>query len=203
MTWTKLSDDYSDDCWTLSDAAFRLHTEALLWSNRKLLDCVIPKADLVRFSQRPDAAEELVAVGWWTEDGKFYVIRHHASYQRSRADVVKLQERNAANGAKGGRPKRREAWNPDDPHNPDGFPSGNRDGNPKGQDRTGQAGLDEEVKGSAPTSHSSVASFDPDLPNDPYGPEPPEVDLAIGEIYDDGGSEHDDDIAEFLAASHR
>ncbi len=29
MTWTKLSDDFSDDCWTLSDQAFRLHTEGL------------------------------------------------------------------------------------------------------------------------------------------------------------------------------
>jgi hypothetical protein len=135
MTWTKLSDDFSDDCWTLSDAAFRLHTEALIWSNRKLLDCVIPKTDLVRFSPRADAAEELVAVGWWTENGQTYVIRHHASYQRSRADVVKLQQRNATNGAKGGRPKRRETWNPDDPRNPDGFP----DGNPKGQDWSGQA----------------------------------------------------------------
>lgn len=25
MTWTKLSDDFSDDCWRLSDAAWRLH----------------------------------------------------------------------------------------------------------------------------------------------------------------------------------
>ncbi|MGC7224587.1 hypothetical protein RBA13_22790, partial [Mycobacteroides abscessus subsp. massiliense] len=42
MTWTKLSDDYGDDCWRLSDAAFRTHTEGLCWSNRKLLDLVIP-----------------------------------------------------------------------------------------------------------------------------------------------------------------
>jgi hypothetical protein len=42
MTWAKLSDDFTDDCWTLSDGAFRLHVEGLVWSNRKLLDLVIP-----------------------------------------------------------------------------------------------------------------------------------------------------------------
>jgi hypothetical protein len=31
MTWTKLSDDFSDDCWELSDAAVRLHMEGLVW----------------------------------------------------------------------------------------------------------------------------------------------------------------------------
>jgi hypothetical protein len=107
MTWTKLSDDYSDDCWTLSDAAFRLHTEALVWSNRKLLECVIPKDDLVRFSRCPNAAEELVAFGWWTETAKTYVLRHHAGYQRTREQVVHQQKINSENGSKGGRPRTR------------------------------------------------------------------------------------------------
>lgn len=35
MTWTKVSDDFTDECWTLSDEAFRLHIEGLTWSNRK------------------------------------------------------------------------------------------------------------------------------------------------------------------------
>lgn len=38
MTWTKLGDEFADECWTLTDAAFRLHTEGLLWSNRMLTD---------------------------------------------------------------------------------------------------------------------------------------------------------------------
>ncbi len=67
MSWAKLSDDYSDDCWTLSDEAFRLHTEALVWNGRKLLDCRVPKDDLRRFAKHPEAAAELLAVGWWTE----------------------------------------------------------------------------------------------------------------------------------------
>jgi hypothetical protein len=138
MPFAKLSDDYGDDCWTLSDAAFRLHTEALVWSGRKLLDCVIPKGDLRRFAKHPEAAEELVAVGWWSQTPETYIIRHQARYQRSKAEALAIQQRNVENGQKGGRPPKpsREQWNPD---NPDGFPDGNPNGNPPGKDRKGKA----------------------------------------------------------------
>lgn len=106
MTWTKLSDDYSDDCWTLSDAAFRLHTEGLVWSNRKLLDLRIPKDDLRRFAKCPEVAPELLAVGWWTDEGDHYVIRHHGAYQPTRDAVLTRQAANAENGKKGGRPRK-------------------------------------------------------------------------------------------------
>ncbi len=105
MSWSKLSDDFSDDCWALSDAAFRLHVEGLIWSNRKLLDLHLPKADVRRFAKDPDAVAELLEVGWWSEDGDEYVIRHHAQYQRSREAVLKQQEANERNGRKGGRPR--------------------------------------------------------------------------------------------------
>jgi hypothetical protein len=105
VSWTKISDDFSDDCWTLSDAAFRLHVEGLVWSNRKLLDNRVPVDDLRRFARTPDALEELLAVGWWTREGDVLVIRHHAGYQHTRDQVLKRQAANAANGRKGGRPK--------------------------------------------------------------------------------------------------
>ncbi len=38
MTWTKLGDEFGDECWTLSDAAYRLHVDGLVWSNRKGTD---------------------------------------------------------------------------------------------------------------------------------------------------------------------
>jgi hypothetical protein len=104
MTWTKLSDDFHDDCETLTDAAFRLHVEGLCWSNKKLLNCQIPKKDLRRFAHDPAAATELVNTGWWTDDGNDYTIRHHAMYQRTREQVVNQQAKNAANGRRGGRP---------------------------------------------------------------------------------------------------
>ncbi len=108
MTWSKLSDDFPDDCWTLSDGAFRLHVEGLCWSNRKLLDCRISKDDLRRFAKRPGAVAELLAVGWWSDDGHAYVIRHHADYQRTREQVVAQQEANRRNGRRGGRPPKPE-----------------------------------------------------------------------------------------------
>lgn len=103
MTWTKLSDDFTDDCWTLSDAAYRLHSDGLIWSNRKLLDLRIPKEDLQRF-KRYEAVQELLDVGYWSDGGTHYFIRHHAKYQRTREAVVKQQEVSQANGRKGGRP---------------------------------------------------------------------------------------------------
>ena len=106
MTWTKLSDDFADDCWTLSDAAFRLHVEGLCWSNRKLLDLHLPTDDLRRFARNPDAVQELLAGGWWAADGDTYVIRHHAAYQRTRQAVLTQQEVNSANCKRGGHPRK-------------------------------------------------------------------------------------------------
>jgi hypothetical protein len=104
VTWTKLSDDWSDDVWTLSDGAVRLHGDGLVWSNRKLLDLVIPKEDLARFSKRPDCVQELLDGGWWTDEGIAYRINHHADYQRTREQVIKQQGAARLNGKRGGRP---------------------------------------------------------------------------------------------------
>ncbi|SLF30401.1 Uncharacterised protein [Mycobacteroides abscessus subsp. bolletii] len=104
MTWTKISDDYGDDCWRLSDAAFRTHTEGLCWSNRKLLDLVIPKSEVSRFAKNPHAVRELVAEGYWQERGDNYVIFHHGKYQRQRDKVINQQRANKANRAKRGKP---------------------------------------------------------------------------------------------------
>jgi hypothetical protein len=106
MTWTKLSDDFSDHCWELSDAAYRLHVDGLIWSNRKLLDCVLDKDpdEMRRWTKRPEAAAELVKLGFWTDEGAQCRIRHHALYQRTREEVIAQQERSKKNGQKGGRP---------------------------------------------------------------------------------------------------
>ena len=138
MSWPKFSDNFPDDCWTLSDAAFRLHAEALCWNGRKLLDCRIPKDELHRFAKHPEAALELVTEGYWSEDSDHYVIRHHAEHQRSREQAIALQERNRANGQRGGRP-------PKKPKNPSGNPNGNPARNPKGEERRGEDSLRGEV----------------------------------------------------------
>lgn len=86
MSWTKLGDEFSDEAQDLSSDAFRTHVEALLWSNRRLLDLVIPKRDLKRFAESPDpgaAAEELVAAGWWQDAvDSWYVGVHFAEWQQ-------------------------------------------------------------------------------------------------------------------------
>jgi len=133
VTWTKLSDDFADDCWTLSDAAFRLHVEGLTWSNRKLLDLRLAKDDVRRFAKHPEVATELVASGWWTDRGEYYDIQHHATYQRPREDVLRQQARSAENGRKGGRPPKVQREIVDHARNPVANPVAN----PQGQDRTG------------------------------------------------------------------
>ena len=107
MTWTKLSDDFGDDCWTLSDAAFRLHVEGLGWSNRKLLDCRIPKEEVRRFAKEPASVAELLEAGFWIAEGAHYIVRHHAGYQRTREAVLKQQATNCTNGQRGGRPPKK------------------------------------------------------------------------------------------------
>lgn len=100
MTWTKLSDDFPDDCWRLSDGAFRLHVEALVWSNRKLLDCRIPKDGLARFTAAAAHVAELVELGYWTDDGDEWVVTHHSAYQPKSENVIHISAVNTENAIK-------------------------------------------------------------------------------------------------------
>lgn len=77
MTWTKLGEEFGDAARKLSDAAFRTHVEALMWSNRRLLDLVIDPDDIRRFAEtkRPEEAiAELVDAGWWRDHGDGWFI---------------------------------------------------------------------------------------------------------------------------------
>ncbi len=154
MTWTKLSDDFSDECWTLSDAAFRLLVEMLNYSNRKLLDCRIPKDEMRRFAKRPEAAEELVNTGYIRDVGDAYLVAFHALYQPSREAVIKRRETNKRNGSKGGRPPR---------NNPVANPVANPDENPQGRDGTGQAYTGKPVSSASnETSDAEPSAHSPD-----------------------------------------
>lgn len=77
MTWTKLGDEFADETSDLSSDAFRLHVEALIWSNKKLADLIVPKRKLPRLTavDHPyDTAEELIVSGWWQDVGDSYYI---------------------------------------------------------------------------------------------------------------------------------
>jgi hypothetical protein len=104
MTWTKLSDDFSDDCWQLSDAAVRLHVEGLNWTMRKLTGGMLVKDEMVRWAKHPGAATELTDRGYWRDEGDRYFIVHHMGLQREPEKVLAQQEANRQNGKKGGRP---------------------------------------------------------------------------------------------------
>ena len=86
MTWTKLGAEFPDEASGLSDAAFRTHVEALCWSNRRLLDQVVPKSKLREFAETidPDVAiKELVESGWWQGPGDAWFIGvRFADWQR-------------------------------------------------------------------------------------------------------------------------
>lgn len=101
MTWTKLGDEYTDHCWKLSDAAFRLHTDALVWSNRRHLDGILAKADILRWARTPEAVGELLACGFWAVDGASYRIVYHLGWQRTAEQWLRQSEANKANRAKG------------------------------------------------------------------------------------------------------
>lgn len=173
MTWTKLSDDFGDDCWVLSDKAFRLHVEGLGWSNRKLLDCVVSKADVRRFAKHPEAAGELVASGWWSDEGAYYKIRHHAGYQRLREQVIAQQEANQQNGRKGGRPRKAkpEPPTPQETHSETQSLSESE----TQRDGTGRAKTGNEVKNNQEEVEAMTPSDSSNAP-DAESDEDPEVD---------------------------
>lgn len=84
MTWTKLSDDFADECHGLSDAAFRTHVEGLIWAMRRETGGHIEARDVKRFAESPHAEMaivELVACGWWSVDGQGYRINHQMEHQ--------------------------------------------------------------------------------------------------------------------------
>ncbi|WP_210441507.1 hypothetical protein [Nocardioides xinjiangensis] len=95
MTWTKLSDDFSDECHTLSDAAFRTHVEALIWVMRRETGGHIEARDLKRFAESPHvdlAVTELVSCGWWSVEAQGYRIRHHMEHQPEPDLIAKRRE---------------------------------------------------------------------------------------------------------------
>lgn len=86
MTWTKLSDDFADDCARagLSSDAFRTHVEALLWSMRRETGGLITERDIRRFAEAENvgsAIAELLEAGFWDPASAGYAVVHHMEHQ--------------------------------------------------------------------------------------------------------------------------
>jgi hypothetical protein len=98
MTWLKKSDEFSDECRNLSDAAYRTHDEGLLWVMRRENGGRFPKRELHRFAETLDpdkAAAELVAAGFWRDHGREFEIVHHMHHQVEIAVLIKRRENTA------------------------------------------------------------------------------------------------------------
>jgi hypothetical protein len=135
MTWVKLSDDFGDRAAQagLSDAAFRTHIEALLWTMRRETGGWIRERDIRRFAETRDpiaAVGLLVLNGWWhrpafDERYPHYDADDHADLFRIVAnmddqpepDVIEARRRRTA--ARVRRHRRKMAGlDPDEPDDP-------------------------------------------------------------------------------------
>jgi uncharacterized protein YdaU (DUF1376 family) len=89
MTWAKYGVEYFDQCaeFGLSDAAVRTHSEALHYLYRlEDMEMRLAKHLLRRFAGSADweqAAKDLVAHGFWRDEGDAYVVEHHGDVFRS------------------------------------------------------------------------------------------------------------------------
>jgi hypothetical protein len=67
----------------ISDAAWRTHAEAIMWVYHvEAWDLRVPKHMLRRIAGSIDwemAVKDLVAAGYWADDGHSWTIRHHAA----------------------------------------------------------------------------------------------------------------------------
>lgn len=93
MNWTKFGDEYPAEAAGLTDAEWRTHGEALMWSNLRLLDFHIPKRDVKRFAETEVPLDivivGLVTKGWWRDDGTTWFIGIvHPEWQRDSAEVL-------------------------------------------------------------------------------------------------------------------
>lgn len=100
MTWSKFGEEFGDAARELSDAAFRTHVEAIMWSNRRLQDLIIKRPDVRRFAETADpgtAIAELVESGWWQDCGEigWYIGCRFAEWQLESA-VVEARRDQAA-----------------------------------------------------------------------------------------------------------
>lgn len=112
MSWVKVDDGFPDHPKTLvlSLAAQGLWLVGLCYANRLMTDGHVPSALLRRIGDQAawPAAEELVAVGLWSETATGWEIHDYLEYQRSRAQIENLSETRAEAGRRGGKANRRQ-----------------------------------------------------------------------------------------------
>lgn len=99
MVWTKLSDDFPEQCADLTDAAFRTHVEGLIWTMDRESGGQVLAKDVKRLAEseaRDAAVTELVAAGFWAKTPGGYRIAHHMEHQPEPEVLVRRREADAA-----------------------------------------------------------------------------------------------------------
>jgi len=126
VTWTKLGDEFSDECANtgLSDSAYRTHVEAIAWLYRvERMDLQIPKHLLRRFvgsEEWASAVETLVSLDYWKDRGVVYEVVHHADVIRS---SIAAQQNKRSRDKKAQTAARRRSGGPTEQDNVSADPS--------------------------------------------------------------------------------
>src|SRR5262245_25383776 len=95
-----MGDEFPDECAqvNLTDAAFRTHVEALVWTMRRETGGYLTWQDVRRFAETGDpeaAITELLAVGFWQRRGDGFQVRHHMEHQPEPDLIAKRREATA------------------------------------------------------------------------------------------------------------
>lgn len=107
MPWVRFDDQFPihRKVKGLTDAEFRLHTEAIFWCARNLTDGYVARDELRDVSgiSKPERhLTALVSRGLWLETDGGWIIHDYLTYQPSRSKVLHTREQRAAAGSKGG-----------------------------------------------------------------------------------------------------
>ena len=112
MAWVKVDDNFPDHPKTLvlSLAAQGLWLSGLCYASRHMTDGRLPSAFLRRVGDDAawNAAEELVAVGLWHDNGAGWDIHDYTEYQRTREQIEAISEARSEAGRRGGLAKARQ-----------------------------------------------------------------------------------------------
>jgi hypothetical protein len=112
MTWTKLSDTFGSEVSRLSDAAFRMHVEGLLYVMRNETGGLIPTEALGWFAGTEDPGKAVAVLldrSFWIDRGDAYEVVHHMEHQPEPDVIAKRRENDAKRQA---RKRRRDAGLP-------------------------------------------------------------------------------------------
>lgn len=107
MPWVRFDDQFPihRKVKGLTDAEFRLHTEAIFWCARNLTDGYVARDELRDVSgiSKPERhLTALVSRGLWLETDGGWIIHDYLTYQPSRSKVLQTREQRAIAGKKGG-----------------------------------------------------------------------------------------------------